>query len=96
VVRRPAFEFNLLAILQADLAIDHVRGGVISSFAITNPALRAGVMPELNLGLFSDQFHKLNLLGWAAHGAKREPSIYGIRLESAKQDVHLRDPPGGN
>ncbi len=84
----PALEFNLMSVLKADLAVDHVRSGVISSFAIANPTLRACIMPELNFGLSGYQFHKIGLLGWPAHGAKREPSIYGFRSESTKQGVH--------
>ncbi len=90
MVCRPALQFNLLSILKADLAIDHVRGGVISGVAVTKPALRAGVVPKLNFRLFGKHFHRPRLQGWPANDAEREPSIYGIGLESAKQDVQGR------
>jgi hypothetical protein len=61
---------------------------VISSFAITKAALRASIMPKMNFSLLGDHFHRLYLLGWLAYGAKFEPSLYGIRSESAKRGAH--------
>jgi hypothetical protein len=83
----PTLEDHLLALLKANLAIDHVCGGVVSSVAITDPALRACIVPKLNFSLFGDQFHRLYLLGCPAIGTELERSLYGIPSESAKQDL---------
>jgi len=81
----PALEFHLLAVLEADLAINHVRGGVVSRFAVTNPALRACIVPKLNFGLFGDEFHGFILS--CVHGAKLGCRYMGLTQSLASRDV---------
>jgi len=84
----PTLEGHLLALLEANLAIDHVCGGVVSGVAIIDPALRASIVPKLNFSLFGGQFHRLYLLGCSANGTELERLLYGIPSESAKQELH--------
>jgi len=85
VVGWPALEFYLLALLKANFTINHVRSGVIPRFIITEPALRACILPKLNFGLFRNHFHPHYLLGYPADSAERQPPLYGIRSKSAKR-----------
>lgn len=73
---RPALELYRLPLLKANLTIDHVRGGMVASVAITGPAVRTCIVPKLNLGLPGGHFHGLGLMGkvsWArSPGLARE------------------------
>jgi hypothetical protein len=85
VIGWPTLEFHLLALLKANFTINHVRSGVVPRFAITDPALRACVLPKLNFSLFGDHFHSHYLLGYPADSAERQRSLYGIGSKSSKR-----------
>jgi hypothetical protein len=57
VVDRPALEPHVPVVLQADLAVDHVRLSVIPRLTVAEAALGTMVVPERLDGLLNDGGH---------------------------------------
>lgn len=86
MVYQPSLEHDLLAVLKANLTIDHMRSCVISGFTITDPAFGARIMPELDFGLLRDHFHQSDFLVGSATAPASDHQYGGLK-ESAKQNL---------
>lgn len=57
MIDRPALEFHLPPIFEANFAINHVQRSMISCFSVSETAFPASVMPEQHVCLLNGHFH---------------------------------------
>ena len=75
MLHRPAPQPDVLAILEAYLAINGMSGRVVSCLAVTYAAFRAMIVPKGNYRLLGGGRHALHLIRRTANGAVRPTYI---------------------
>jgi hypothetical protein len=89
VVDLPALEPHVPVVLQADLAVDHVRLSVIPSLTVAEAARGTMVVPERLDGLLNDGGHA-GLSPLANCDLMRMSSLLAITLHSTDASLTIR------
>ena len=86
MVCRPSLEPDVLALLETNFAVNHMRSCVISAFAVIDTAVGAYIVPQLDFGLLRGHFHQSDFLVGSAAVLGSEWKYSGL-TESAKQYI---------